>query len=136
MRALADCVVTSGKTARQENYQALSNRNLVIVSRRAPHEFSQLVGIPGVDFHDSSPVIVVEQLRERFKNVLLEFGPESLNECVRENLVDELQLSVTGPVESYSERVLDRLPIAVHGLSRVAIEIEQDLVVLTLGRMV
>lgn len=135
MRALADCVVTSGKTARQENYQALANRNLVIVSRRTPDEFSRLVGLPGVDFYDSSPVFVVEQLRAQFKNILLEFGPQSLNECLDENLVDELQLSVTGPVENFSERVLDRLPIAVNGLSRVAIDSDKDLVVLTLGRM-
>lgn len=114
-RAWADCVVTSGKTALAEGYRPLKSAQLVIFTRRQASDFDPELKEQGVRFLSGDLADVLGALELEYSNILLEFGPAVLSDALRLQLVDELQLSVTGSTANYTPEVLSKLPLSLAG---------------------
>jgi riboflavin biosynthesis pyrimidine reductase len=118
-RAWAKCIVTTGATARAESYAPLQNKRLVVLTRLSSAAFPLLAGSPGVEFRSYKEQSTLSGLVERYEKVLVEFGPDLLNQALRNQEIDALQLSVTGDYPLISKELVNLAPL---DLSKYAIE--------------
>lgn len=92
LRRQCDALVTDGKTARLERYEAKVGRETYVFTRRKPAN-----GLRAL--HASSPEDFDElfgKLKTLHRRILLETGPTILRTLIQRGLVDRLFLSITG----------------------------------------
>ena len=100
-RREVDCIIIGGNTARHEPY----NRTpvpLVVISRSLvnPVQGNHLASL-----WNCSPVQAVEKARTQFgQNILIEGGITMINELIRHNVIDRIELSVT-PASGGEDRI-------------------------------
>jgi riboflavin biosynthesis pyrimidine reductase len=112
LRSQADCIVTTGKTARIENYRASKFAPIAFLTRNPmslmeipafskPGEFENIVFS---EFEDSTLFLEVRAALERrgFKKLLFEGGASSLNALVSQSMDVSLVASISNSSEPSS----------------------------------
>lgn len=125
-RAWADLIVTSGKTVRANKYSPVK-KPLWIITNSSTGEFSELVSAGALLKADNAKTVLAEA-KLNYSNILLEFGPLLITQAINDRLIDELDLSVTGQVGTYSlETMLPELPFSLESLRHESILIDENL---------
>lgn len=126
-RRWCDLIVSSGKTVRNNKYSP-TKKPLWIISKQAD-AFVDLVAM-GARVLPASAAEALAIAKVNYRNILCEFGPESLNEVINSDLLDEFDLSVTGrfnPVEL--DHLMAELPMKISILSQSVVHEADELVV-------
>ena len=126
-RRWSDVIVTSGPTVRANDYSP-TQKPLWIISSH-PEDFHKLI-TSGANVFPKSPLSVLLEARNLFQNVLCEFGPQSLNLAISENLIDEFYLSITGSFDpGQITSLLPLIPVSLPLSSAIVFHTTPDLVV-------
>lgn len=112
-RSWSDCIVSSGKTVRDNHYSPIS-KPLVIISRSPEAHFQRLVESGATVVADEVEHVIYAQ-SQKHKNVLLEFGPASIQQAITAKLIDELDVSVTGSMIPDLKWLVENLPFDFSG---------------------
>lgn len=127
-RQWADCVATSGRTARIEHYRPLKEKTLVVFTHSNETTFELLNESETVAFLEYSGADSLRNLETQHGNVLVEFGPSLLREALGDNAIDEIIVSITGNSTTFNEEILSELPFDVDGFQRVSLTVRPTLV--------
>jgi riboflavin biosynthesis pyrimidine reductase len=135
MRRRSDVILTSGKTARDNRYKPASC-DLVVITRQ-PAETFPLLHDPSVRLVSGEVIEILNGLTKKYKNVLIEFGPQLLSLCIEAGKIHEILVSVTG-VCSYSRAIecLRTLPFRFSEFENTPIVLEDDFKVFQMKRTV
>ena len=87
-----DCIIIGGNTARNERY-SITPCPLVVISR---HPSNVLITNPNAYWWNLDPAAAIEKAKREFgSDILVEAGPALLNEFLKAELIDQLEISVT-----------------------------------------
>lgn len=87
-----DCIIIGGNTARSERY-AITPCPLVVISR---HKSNVLISNSNAYWWNIEPKEALAKAKREFgPDILIEAGPNLLNEFLQKGLVDQLEISIT-----------------------------------------
>ena len=106
LRSLADAVIVGGSTARNEGY-IHSNRFETYVFTKKPDSIPE--GLKPISFSEGHPLRqVLTSIGQIHPRVLVEAGPSLLSKMLREGLIDQLCLTISG-TEGSPAKIAERV---------------------------